>query len=135
MSRTDRTKTLEELEGTVWPYNKFGSHVVQESQRLRKVPIGELSVEDLRLLIGQKIGLAHLIPLAIEQLSADPMVAGAFYRGDLMSVVLGLPDEFWVSHPALNNELVEIGAELSNIHQTLGENLLPAIKRFRFRNF
>jgi hypothetical protein len=27
----DQTKSLEELEGQVWPYNDFGSQVVQES--------------------------------------------------------------------------------------------------------
>ncbi len=134
MTRTDRNKSLEELEGDVWPYNNFGSHVVQESQRLRKVPIGELSVEDLRLLIGQKIGLPHLVPLAIEHLSVNPLIAGAYYRGDLLSVVLALPDEFWTSWPALNNELVEIGTELSIIRETIGEQLLPAIKKFQYRN-
>ena len=66
MNPSERTKNLEELEGVVWPHDDFGSHVVEESQRLRKVPVGELSVEDLRLLIGQKIGLPHLVPLALE---------------------------------------------------------------------
>ena len=76
MEQLERGKTLEELEQDVWPYDEFRSHVVQESQRLRKVPIGTLSVEDLRLLIGQKIGLEFLVPLALEQLVNNPLAIG-----------------------------------------------------------
>jgi hypothetical protein len=49
MEPVDRNKNLEGLEGEVCPYNDFGSYVVQESQRLRKIPLNELSVENLRL--------------------------------------------------------------------------------------
>jgi hypothetical protein len=133
MKCVDRSKTLEELEKQVWPRNDFGSHVVQESQRLRKVPIGLLSVEDLRLLIGQKFGLQFLVPLAIEHLADNPLVSGNYYPGDLMSVVLAIPDEYWSAHPELNNQLVEIGLEVSNLYETIAEQLLPPLKRFQFR--
>ncbi|MCP3766638.1 contact-dependent growth inhibition system immunity protein [Streptomyces sp. MAR25Y5] len=43
---------------------------------LRRRPIGELAVEDMRLLIGQNVGLAHLLPLALEVLRDDPMAEG-----------------------------------------------------------
>ncbi len=133
MERVDRSKTLEHLEERVWPHDDFDSHVVQESQRLRKIPIGDLSIEDLRLLIGQKIGLEFLVPLALEQLADNPLVSGAYYQGDLMSVVLGVPEDFWTAHPALNNDVVEIGFRLTNISETINEELLPALRRFQFR--
>jgi hypothetical protein len=55
---------------------------------LRRKPIGALTVEDLRLLIGQNIGLTHLLPPAVEILRADPMAAGDFCEGDLLSAVM-----------------------------------------------
>jgi len=134
MEYVDRNKTLEELEGAIWPHDDFGSHVVLESQRLRKIPIRDLSVENLRLLIGQKIGLEFLVPLAIECLMDSPLVSGDYYRGDLMVAVLAIPEEFWTAHPVLNNQVVEIGFEVVNLYDTITEQILPAIKRFQFRN-
>lgn len=132
MNSVDRSKTLEQLEKQVWPHNHFGSHVVQESQRLRKIPIRDLSVEDLRLLIGQEIGLPYLVPLALECLAENPLVSGAYYHGDLLSVVLRIPKKFWDAHQALNNEIVEIGFQVTNIYETLTEQLLPSLKKFEF---
>ena len=134
MEHSDHSKTLEELEGDVWPYDEFGSHVVEKSQRLRKVPIRDLSVEDLRLLIGQKIGLHFLVPLAIEHLNSNPLVSGNYFRGDLLKMVLAVPEEFWIMHPSLNNLLVEIGFEVANVYETIGQDLLPELKRCQFRN-
>lgn len=133
MDDIKRSKTLEELEQSVWPHDDFASHVVQESQRLRKVPVGELTVEDLRLLIGQQIGLKFLVPLALERLADNPLVSGDYYEGDLMSAVLKVPDAFWEAHPALNNDVVEIGIRLASIRDTLDQELLPALAHFQFR--
>jgi hypothetical protein len=134
MDIVDRSKTLEELEGQVWPFEDFGSYVVQESQRLRRIPLSELSIENLRLLIGQEIGLEFLVAIALEHLIANPLVSGDHYHGDLLAVVLRVPETFWMAHPKLNNELVGIGCEVTSIHETIERDLLPMFKRFRFRN-
>ncbi|WP_370418757.1 contact-dependent growth inhibition system immunity protein [Streptomyces sp. QH1-20] len=42
----------------------------------------------MRLLIGRDVGLAHLLPLALEVLRGDPMAEGDMYEGDLLSAVL-----------------------------------------------
>ncbi|WP_329300492.1 contact-dependent growth inhibition system immunity protein [Streptomyces sp. NBC_00659] len=52
------------------------SRLVSTAHALRCRPIGGLTVEDLRLLIGQDAGLAHLLPLALEVLRDDPMAEG-----------------------------------------------------------
>jgi hypothetical protein len=131
MDNAGRGKRLEELERQIWPHNDFGSHVVQESQRLRKVPIGALSIEDLRLLIGQKMGLEFLVPLVLERLAANPLVSGDYYEGDLLSMVLAIPDTFWAAHPALNNQMVEIGLHLASLSETVNEEFLPSLRRFQ----
>lgn len=93
------TKTLEELDGERWEPSEYDSHVVRESHRLRSVPIGELSVEDLRLLLGQNFGTEWLIPLALARLVDDPLAEGDFYPGDLLESVLGTDAAYWASHP------------------------------------
>lgn len=133
MQEFDRSLTLEELEGTIWPHSEWQSHVAVESQRLRKVPVGQLTVEDLRLLIGQKIGLRFLVPIALEHLWDDPLVAGDLYRGDLLQNVVRLPEEFWNEYPELNNSMVELATEVKMLHSFLSTHILPALNGFDYR--
>jgi hypothetical protein len=80
-------KTLDQLEGFVWGEPKFDSYLVTTCHRLRSKPIDEFSVEDLRIMIGQRIGLPHLVPLAVATLERDPLAEGDFYPGDLLASV------------------------------------------------
>jgi CDI immunity proteins len=69
-------RTLEQLEGQTGPKPDFDSHVVETCHRLRTKPLEDFTVEDLRIMIGQEIGLVHLLPLAIEILNDDPALIG-----------------------------------------------------------
>src|SRR5262245_30126818 len=91
----DRRKTLDQLDPPAWGEPDFRSHLVQTCHRLRRKPIGEFSVEDLRIMIGQSIGLPWLIPLALEVLERDPLAEGDFYPGDLLRSVLKIEPTFW----------------------------------------
>jgi CDI immunity proteins len=82
-------KTLDQLEGVVWGEPTFDSYLVTTCHRLRTKPVDEFSVEDLRIMIGQKIGLPHLVPLAIAVLDREPLAEGDFYPGDLLTKVIG----------------------------------------------
>jgi hypothetical protein len=83
-----RDRSLEELEGERWPEPPVGAtRLVLTAHALRRRPLGELSVEELRLMISQGLGLRHLLPLAREILRADPMAAGDLYPGDLLAAV------------------------------------------------
>lgn len=97
----DRSRTLAQLEGDDWGAPDYDSYLVRECHRLRHVPTEDLTVEDLRLLIGQKISLGYLIPLAIDHLLRDPLVSGDMYPGDLLVAVQSVPEEFWREHPSL----------------------------------
>ena len=84
-----RDRSLEDLERDRWPaLPAHSSRLVSTAHALRCRPIGGLTVENLRLLIGQDVGLAHLLPLALEVLRDDPMAEGDMYEGDLLSAVL-----------------------------------------------
>jgi hypothetical protein len=93
-------KTLTQLEGDDWGEPPDDSFLVTECHRLRHVPVGNLSVENLRLLIGQSISLPFTVPLALEHLLRDPLASGDMYPGDLLKAVQGIPEDFWASHPA-----------------------------------
>jgi CDI immunity proteins len=91
----DRHSTLEKLENSVWADPDFDSHLVRRCHQLRKVPLDKLTVEDLRILIGQQIGLKFLVDLAIEKLTADILAEGDFYPGDLLKSVIDIDKKYW----------------------------------------
>jgi hypothetical protein len=97
----------------------FPSHVVAACYRLRKVPIMQLGIEDLRLLIGQNIGLDYLMPIALEILQRDPWVSGDFYKSDLLQNVMRVGAEFWRNHQVLAGVLNAIFAELRQCQRRL----------------
>jgi len=105
--RPVRERTLDELEGVVWGPAAFPSHLVQTCHRLRTKPIGRFGTEDLRFMIGQQLGLAYLLPLALERLEADPWAAGDMYPGDLLKVtaVARFP---WETRPELRARLIAV---------------------------
>jgi hypothetical protein len=102
----DRRRSLEDLDGERWGDAPLGAtRLVTEVHRLRRKPVGELSVEDLRLLIRQGIALQLLVPLALECLREEPLVAGDLYEGDLLSTVLRVDGGFWRRNADLADEL------------------------------
>jgi len=111
----DRSKSLQELEGLDWGDPTFDSHLVIECHRLHRVPLCEFTVEDLRITIGQNIGLQYLVPLAIEQLSENPLAEGNYYPGDLLSNVLRADAAFWREHPDFYQQLIPIAERALSI--------------------
>lgn len=83
--------TLEELEKSIWPDPPLVSYLTTTCYQLRKKPLSEFEVEDLRIMIGQGFGLPYLLPMAIEVLRKDPLAEGDFYPGDLLLAVLRVP--------------------------------------------
>jgi hypothetical protein len=106
--RRVREKCLEQLGVAPAVVPSHGSYLASEMSRLRTVPLNELSVEDLRILIGQSVGLQFLVPIAVEHLEAEPLASGDFYRGDLLRNVTEVPDTFWSSQAVLRRRLVRV---------------------------
>ena len=100
-----RGKNLDQIEGVVWDAPEWDFRLVRECHRLRRVPLAQFGAEQFRLMIGQGISLASLVPLALELLAQNPWVEGDLYPGDLLSNVLAVPDDFWQAHPELREEL------------------------------
>ena len=122
--------TVEQLDGEVWPHSDFDSYVVQTSQAVRKKPIRSLSDEELRLAVGQRIGLEWLVRLALERLRENPLRSGDFYPGDLLHNVLEVPSAFWASHDAEREALMAILKSLDSRRSDLVPSLRSAISSF-----
>lgn len=90
-----RQKTLENLEKDFWGEPSYHSHLVIRCHELRKLPLENFTTEDLRMMIGQQIGLNYLIPLALEVLTVDLFAEGDFFEGDLLKNVLAIDTDFW----------------------------------------
>lgn len=128
----DRGKTLQELEGR-WPPPNYASCLGQAIYRLRMKPLQEFSAEDLRIMISQNIALGLLVPLALERLSEDSLVAGDYYRGDLLKSVLTVEPKFWDKHPDLWWLTEEVLVELEILRKGIDESIMPAAHMFRSR--
>ena len=129
----DVSKSLEELENSKWGKSKFDSNLAKSCHALRAIPISELTPENLRMLIGQNIGLDYLVPLALNILEDNPLVSGDMYAGDLLANILRIPNEFWSTFPDLNNRVVELKNEIEILRDTINEELMPAMVKFDYR--
>jgi ribosomal protein S18 acetylase RimI-like enzyme len=114
MSNFDIDRSLQELKGDDWGPPAFDSHLVSACHRLQHVPLRELTTEDLRILIGQGIGLPYLVRLALDRLRRDALAAGDFYEGDLREAIVRIDGAFWREHPELEREMATITAKREN---------------------
>jgi len=128
------TKSLSNLYGDK-PLDRpeYDSHLARECHRLWNEPINKLSVENLRMLIGQNIGLEYLVPKALDILESNPFSQGHMYKGDLILSVARVESSFWSNNTDLNNRLVELRIDLNEILETLTEEIMPLLKEYEYK--
>ena len=123
------TKSIEQLEKDIWKNpSKFPTDMVEKCYRYRKISIAELTNEQIRLLISQKIGVEYLIGIALEKLERNILTECDFYEGDLLVAVSSLPTEFWNDNKTeflTFKNIVERNSEL--IKNELGEKKFEQI--------
>ena len=117
----DRQKTLDQLDPPAWGEPRYSSYLVTTCHQLRRKPIGEFTVEDLRIMIGQGFALPWLVPLALEVLEPEPLAEGDFYPGDLLVNVLRVPPAFWVEERALFTRVSALLENLSELPREVKE--------------
>jgi hypothetical protein len=108
MENNWKQKTLENLEKEVWRQFDSDSRLVRRTKELRKIQLSSFTIEDLRLMIGQRFSLDYLIPLALETLNEDLFAEGDLYKGDLLKSVLSIGTEFWDNNKNYWTELNEL---------------------------
>jgi hypothetical protein len=101
-----RQKSIENLEKDFWEQPPEDSTpLVDNVHRLRTIQINKLEARDIRLLIGQAIGLKYLIPLALDILHDNLLVDAELYKGDLLKIVINVDDDFWRDNMDLKSQL------------------------------
>ena len=105
--KNPQQQTLEYLENSTRPPLPADgvTNLVKTCHALRKKPIGQFTIEDLRIMIGQEIGLDYLIPVALEKLMENLFAEGHYYEGDLLENVLNVNTTFWDDNKALWQQL------------------------------
>ena len=120
-------QTLDELDPPAWGEPNYDSHLVTRCYELRRQPIDSMSIEDLRILIGQRVGLRFLLPRALEELEKNPLAEGDFYPGDLLLVTLKAVRSESSQAEGFREQLIAIVSEL----QIDDEFVARAVKEFR----
>jgi hypothetical protein len=120
--------TIEQLERDVWPEPApDASYLVRRSTELRRKPVSAFTVEDLRIMLGQAVGVAALLPRAVQVLCADPLAEGDYYPGDLLTVVLRLPNTAWAD---LEPERQRLASVLAEVRIDTNDDLQRLVARF-----
>ncbi|MHA7102340.1 contact-dependent growth inhibition system immunity protein [Roseivirga pacifica] len=92
--------SLDELEGGSWSHSRNDSTTLTTTCiNLRKKPLKDFTIEDLRIMVGQEIGLKYLVPISIQHLEVNPLVEGDYYPGDLLSSLLSINTDYWANNP------------------------------------
>ena len=95
-----REKSLNEIYGWEPMKPELDTYVLRTAARAMRLPLEALSPEEIRLLIGQKVGLQYLLPLAIEILRKNPLKQASLFPGDLLAVCKRLEPDDWNANPA-----------------------------------
>ena len=124
-----RNKSIEQLENDYWTDEiEFPSGLVINCHKYRKIPIKDLTIEQLRLLISQNIGLEFLIEPALEKLDQNILAEGDLYEGDLLQAISTIPAEVWNENQKEFQQLerlVELNAE--KLKNEIGEKQFDRI--------
>lgn len=135
----DVTKSLEELENIYWgDAPKDSSSLVKKCHELRRKKLVDFEIGDLRILIGQEIGLNYLVPIALEHLMVNPFVEGDYYEGDLLQNVLKCSCDFWTSNKNYYDTLLQIVlnaekkvGDIEDNTEEITDDILNQIKKFK----
>ena len=76
--------------------------------QLRDKPIDQMTVGDMRFMIGQEHGAFYVIPFAIPLLEEDILAEGNYYPGDLLNAILSLPLKAWEDHQVLKQRITDL---------------------------
>lgn len=133
-----RNLTLEAIENRSWGEAPAdASYLVRTVHELRRKPLGQLSVEDLRILLGQDVGTEIILPGALAVLEREPLAEGDYYPGDLLAVILALPVEYWRNHPDQSDQFDAIVSRVESMDpeftEDLDEMMLSKIRAYRER--
>ncbi len=89
------SKTIEALENDFWDEPTYPASFVLKTHELRKKPIDDFTIEDLRFMIGENEGTDILLPITLDRLKDSPLAKSYVYPEFLLFSVISLPKEYW----------------------------------------
>jgi hypothetical protein len=105
MAKANMECSLEELEKDYWQdsasENDQPTTLVKKVYLFRKIPLKDLEPGQIRLLIGQDVGIQYLLPLALNILEKNPYTECDFFSGDLLKCVAGIDMKYWADEKDL----------------------------------
>ena len=117
--------SLNEIEGFKENLSGLDSGLIEKYMVARSKKLKDLSVDEIRVLLSQLIGLAYIVPLALNIVEQDPLISSGLYSGDLAVSLFNIDEEFWSNNPEWNNRLIEVKFEIEEIYKTISEEILP----------
>ncbi|WP_037357906.1 contact-dependent growth inhibition system immunity protein [Amycolatopsis orientalis] len=131
--RTDRSApSLQQIENSDWGDPPADTtRLIRTVHRLRRKPLGLLTAEDVRLLLGQHVGVPFLVPRALAMLEEDPLCEGDFYPGDLLASTLRVPLSHWRTNPDHLDRLERVLASIDPDAEDFDTLLRGPIAAFR----
>lgn len=103
------TKTVEQLENNYWAeLDEYPTDLVKRCHEYRRVPLNQMTVEQMRTLILQKIGVQYLLPKSMSILRENLLVEGDCYPGDLLYAVSRLTIDDWKNYEEYRKELLHL---------------------------
>jgi hypothetical protein len=112
-------KTLQQLESDDWGLCTSDSAIIQRLFQVRQKPLKLLDATDFRIAIHFGVGLAHVIPRALDELWSDPWLSSGNYPGDLLEAVLRSNAEFYAKHLDCCRRAVDIAADAKRVYDVM----------------
>jgi CDI immunity proteins len=123
--------TIEGIEGVREPDpGPDATNLVRRCRELRRKPLSQFTTEDLRIMLGQRIAVPILLPMAVVILVDDPLAEGDYYPGDLLCNVVRLPDEDWHDAARQRARLVEVLRVTPLAEEDVGAHVRGAVAEF-----
>ena len=108
-------ETIESIEKDFWEKpTQDVSGVVKSCYLLRTKKLKDLDENDLRIALGQNIGLNIVVPLSIDVLKDNPFTEALYYEGDLLNNLLKIDVGFWSNNIDLMQEVKNILIDAKN---------------------
>ncbi len=130
--------SLAALDGLDIAKGAYGGPRVARLSRVLRVPLDALSHGEVRFLLSEGRALDRMIPLSLERLAADPLLAADGRPGDLLVTLLAAADAPWNDAPPwrdgvmrlVTTALERLATAPHDVQQLLRDELDVARERF-----
>jgi hypothetical protein len=124
-------KTLEKLENDYWGHPNYDSYLVTRVHEIRKIPLLELTNDDIAMMLRQKFSLDYIVPLAVERIRKNKESNNILESYDeIIRDILRLPTDYWLlnkNHWIETKQLLNDKKIINHLKKTENFDLLDKI--------